>query len=119
MIWNRLSGSFGETDLAVATRIFNYIWKIEPSGDVPEEKIRRKVVDTEKELEKCLAGKFKFLNLAAHPPLIEKAKKLYKSIAKNRMTILYGPTLSAKSTILKVKVELMWAGYRFGDFSIW
>ena len=87
--------------MAVATRIFNYIWKIDTS-DVPEEKIRRKVVDTEKELEKCLAGKFKFLNLAAHPPLIEKAKKLYKSIATNRMTILYGPTLSAKSTILKV-----------------
>ena len=99
-MWDRVSGSFGEADLITATRIFNFVWKDPKSG--ADEKGRTQNFDTEKDLEKCLASQFKKLNLAAHPPLIEKAKKLYKSIAKNRMTILYGPTLAGKSTILKV-----------------
>ena len=95
-----MSGSFGEADLIVATRIFNYVWK----EDAADEKGRKKkVTDTsDKELESSIAAHFKSLNLAAHEPLVEKAKKLYKSIQRNRLTILYGPTLSGKSTILQV-----------------
>ncbi len=104
MIWDRVSGSFGEADLITATRIFNYVWK-EEKGQKAQK------FDTEKDLEKCLAAQFKALNLAAHPPLIEKAKKLYKSIAKNRMTILYGPTLSGKSTILKARPSILLTGF--------
>ena len=80
----------------IGARIFNYIWQMDkepPEGHKP--------IESDKDLETCLASQFKSLSYAAYPPLIEKAKKLYKSIAKNRMTILYGPTLSAKSTILK------------------
>jgi HrpA-like RNA helicase len=94
-----VSGSFGEADLIVATRIYNYVWR----EDAADEKGRKKKVDNiDKELENSIAKQFKTLNLAAHQPLIEKAKKLYKSIQRNRLTILYGPTLSGKSTILQV-----------------
>ena len=87
-------------DLITATRIFNYVWDEKMS--VSMDKGKQTDLDSDLDLEKSIAAHFKTLELAPHPPLIEKAKKLYKSITKNRLTILYGPTLTGKSTILKV-----------------
>jgi hypothetical protein len=55
VIWNRLSGSFGEADLSTATRVFNYIWK--PELRPGDDKGRRGKADSEKDLEACLARK--------------------------------------------------------------